>query len=72
LLVGRMSRSAIGTLLERIIRYLSLVDLLAGHRAEQAWSAHVASVASRPLSGPSPAVRSHLGLTLDAPSPAPT
>jgi IS30 family transposase len=39
LLVGRMSRSAIGTLVDRTSRYLKLVHLPAGHSAEQLWLA---------------------------------
>ena len=39
LLVGRMSQSAIGTLVDRTSRYLKLVHLPAGHSAEQLWLA---------------------------------
>jgi transposase, IS30 family len=39
LLVGRMSQSAIGTLVDRTSRYLKLVHLPDGHSAEQLWLA---------------------------------
>lgn len=37
LLVGRLSQSAIGTLVDRTSRYLKRVHLPAGHSAEQLW-----------------------------------
>jgi IS30 family transposase len=48
LLVGRMSQSAIGTLVDRTSRYLKLVHLPAGHSAEQLWLGLQAVMATVP------------------------
>ncbi len=48
LLVGRMSQSAIGTLVDRTSRYLKLVHLPSGHSAEQLWVALTEIMATLP------------------------
>ena len=48
LLVGRLSQSAIGTLVDRTSRYLKLVHLPSGHGAEQLWRALTEVMATLP------------------------
>jgi transposase, IS30 family len=48
LLVGRLSQSAIGTLVDRTSRYLKLVHLPSGHGAEQLWRALTKIMATLP------------------------
>ncbi len=51
LIVGRMSRSAIGTLVDRHSRYLRLIHLPNGHQAEQPLTAITAPLLSLPAQG---------------------